>query len=229
MMKSAFSLLFAVFLSISAFAQNVQEGVSNLYAERYQSAKAIFEKLLSANPNNIEATYWLGQTLIAQENISGAKSLYEKALVTNGNAPLLLVGMGHVELMEGKKAESRQRFEAALTASRGRKGNDPNVLNAVGRANVTAFNEKTKLGDLDYAIAKLNEAAQLAPTNPDIFVNLGNAYRKKHNGSEAVQAYRKAVNYAPALYRTAMLYKTQTTYRQPDSWGVVLDNLNNAI
>ena len=66
-MKSAIALLFAAFLSISAFAQNVQEGVSNVYAERYQSARTIFEKLLSANPNNIEATYWLGQTLIAQE------------------------------------------------------------------------------------------------------------------------------------------------------------------
>jgi Flp pilus assembly protein TadD len=229
MMKSAFSILLAAFLSISAFSQTVQEGVSNLYAERYQSARTIFEKMLSANPNNIEATYWLGQTMLAQDNIQGAKSLYEKALVTNGNAPLILVGMGHVELVEGKKAEARQRFETALTASRGRKGNDPVVLNAVGRANVVSYNDRTKHGDLDYAISKLNEAAQLAPANPDIFLNLGNAHRKKHNGSEAVQAYRKAVNYAPALYRTAMLYKTQTSYRQPDSWGVVLDNLNNAI
>src|SRR5215203_2428719 len=229
MKKPAIVLFFAAFLSITALAQNVQEGVNNLYAQRYQSAKSIFEKLLAANPNNIEATYWLGQTYLDQDDIAAAKAVYEKALAANGNAPLVLVGMGHVELLQGNQAGARQRFEQAITASKGRKGNDPLVLSAIGRANVNAYTDAKKLGDLDYAIAKLNEAGQLAPTNPEIFLNLGNAYRKKHQGSDAVQAYRKAGNYAPALYRAAMLYMTQTNYRQPDSWGVVLENLNNVI
>jgi hypothetical protein len=60
-------------------------------------------------------------------------------------------------------------------------------------------------------------------------LNLGNAYRKKHDGSQAALAYRKAGNYAPALYRNAMLYATQANYRQPDSWGVVVENLNSTI
>jgi Flp pilus assembly protein TadD len=229
MKKSAIVLFFAAFLSITALAQNVQEGVNNFYAERYGSAKSVFEKLLATNPNNIEATYWLGQTNIAQDNITGAKAVYDKALAANGNAPLLLVGTGEIELLQGNQPAARQHFEQAITASKGRKGNDPAVLNAIGRANVDAYSDSKKLGDLDYAIAKLNEAAQLAPTNPDIFLNLGNAYRKKHQGSDAVQAYRKAGNFAPALYRTAMLYMTQTNYRQPDSWSVVLENLNNVI
>lgn len=229
MKKSAIVLCFAAFLSIKALAQNVQEGVNNFYAERYASAKSIFEKLLASNPNNIEATYWLGQTELAQDNIDAAKALYAKALAANGNAPLVLVGTGEVELLQGNAAAARQHFEQAITVSKGRKGNDPVVLDAIGRANVDAYSESKKLGDLDYAIAKLNEAAQLAPTNADIFLNLGNAYRKKHLGSEAVQAYRKAGNFAPALFRTAMLYMTQTNYRQPDSWSVVLENLNNAL
>lgn len=229
MKKSAIALFFAAFLSITALAQNVQEGVSHLYAERYASARSVFEKLLASNPNNIDATYWLGQSLIAQGQTDAARAAYEKALGSNGNAPMLLVGMGHIELLQGKKAEARQRFEMAINASRGKKGADPMVLNAIGRANVDAYSDAAPLGDLDYAIAKLTEAGQLAPTNPDIFVNLGNAYRKKHIGNEAVMAYRKAGNYAPALYRTAMLYKTQTNYRQPDSWGAVLDNLNSAL
>src|SRR5215204_4421112 len=160
MKKPAIVLFFAAFLSITALAQNVQEGVNNLYAHRYQSAKSIFEKLLAANPNNIEATYWLGQTYLDQDNIAAAKSVYEKALASNGNAPLMLVGMGHVELLEGNQAGAQQRFEQAITASRGRKGNDPVVLTAIGRANVNAYTESKKVGNLDYAIAKLTEAAQ---------------------------------------------------------------------
>ncbi|MGN6401734.1 MAG: tetratricopeptide repeat protein, partial [Flavisolibacter sp.] len=229
MKKSAIVLCFAAFLSITALAQNVQEGVNNFYAERYASAKSVFDKLLAANPNNIEATYWLGQVSLAQDDIAGAKAIYDKALTANGNAPLILVGAGQVELLQGNAAAARQHFEQAITASKGRKGNDPVVLDAIGRANVNAYTESKKLGDLDYAIAKLNEAAEKAPNNPDIFLNLGNAYRKKHQGSDAVQAYRKAGNFAPALFRTAMLYMTQTNYRQPDSWSVVLENLNSAI
>ena len=100
MKKSAIVLFFAAFLSITALAQNVQEGVSHLYAERYGSAKSVFEKLLASNPNNIEATYWLGQTYLAQDDIAGAKGIYDKALAANGNAPLILVGTGHVELLQ---------------------------------------------------------------------------------------------------------------------------------
>ena len=228
MKKSAIVLFFAAFLSITALAQNVQEGVNHFYAERFGSSKSVFEKLLAANPNNIEATYWLGQTLIAQNNIAAAKGVYEKALAANGNAPLVLVGMGHIELLQGNQPAARQRFEQALTVSKGRKGNDPAVLNAIGRANVNSYTEAKKLGDLAYAIAKLNEAAQLAPTNPEIFLNLGNAYRKLHKGGEAVQAYRRAGNFAPAIYRTAMLYQTQVQPGQGYS-DIVIENLNSAL
>jgi tetratricopeptide (TPR) repeat protein len=91
-----------------------------------------------------------------------------------------------------------------------------------------SYSERNKT-DLDYAIAKLNEAAQLAPTNPSIYFNLGNAYRKKHDGGNAVQAYNKAGNFAPALYMIGMIYESQKTLRQPNDWDIVLDYYNKAV
>jgi tetratricopeptide (TPR) repeat protein len=227
-MKKSASVLFFSAMVFSALAQNVQQGVNDLYAERYESAKSGFEKLLAANPNNIEANYWLGQTHIATNDITGAKSVYDKALTASNNAPLILVGEGHVELLQGKNADARQHFEQAINASHGKKGNDPAILNAVGRAIVESYSEQNKT-DLDYAISKLNEASQLAPANPDIWLNLGNAYRKKHDGSNAVTAYSKAGNYAPALYRIGMIYESQHTLREPNNgWDVVLDYYNKA-
>lgn len=208
-MKKVIILFFAAMFSLNAVAQTVQEGIGHWYAERYQSARGAFEKLTAANPNNLEAVYWLGQTLIAQGDAAGAKALYQKTLSANGNAPWILAGMGHINLLEGRAAEARQQFDAAITASKGKKGGDPAILTAVGRANVQPYTDEKKIGDLDYAIARLNEAAQLAPTNPDLFVTLGNAYRKKHAGGEAVLAYRKAGTYAPALFRTASIYISQ--------------------
>ncbi len=121
MKKSLSFVIFSAFLTVSAWAQSVQEGVNHLYADRTTSAKTTFEKMLASNPNNIEATYWLGQTHMASNNTVAARQVYEKALASNGNAPLVLVGMGHVELLEGKTAEARQRFETAITSSRGKK------------------------------------------------------------------------------------------------------------
>ncbi len=223
MKKSTIILLFAALLtSASVFAQSIQDGINNLYAERNQSAKAIFEKMVSSNPNNMEATYWLGQTDLAMGDTAGAQSVYQKALAANGNAPLVLVGMGHLELLQGKTDEAKQKFESAITMSHGRKGNDPNVLNAIGRANVDA-----KAGDTTYAISKLTEAAQLAPNNPDILLNLGNAYRKAHEGGKAVTAYIKATqlnpNFAPAYYRMARIYETQR------NWDIYTQDLQKAI
>jgi Flp pilus assembly protein TadD len=113
MKKTVTLFIFAVMLTISAFAQSIQEGVSHLYAERTTSAQNIFDKLIAANPNNLEAVYWLGQTHLINQDVPGARAVYERALAANGNAPLILVGMGHVELIEEKKSEARQRFETA--------------------------------------------------------------------------------------------------------------------
>ena len=230
MKKSAIVLFFSALVSAAAIGQNIQQGVSDLYAERYQSAKSTFEKLLAANPNNIEANYWLGQVYIANGDVNGAKAVYDKALAASNNAPLILVGEGQIEALQNKQAEAKQHFDAAISASHGKKGNDPNVLNAIGRAIVESYSETNNIKtDLDYAIAKLNEAASLASNNPDIYYNLGNAYRKKHDGGNAVVAYTKAGNYAPALYRIGQIYETQRSLRQPNEWDVVLQNYNAAI
>src|SRR3984957_16391863 len=122
MKKISFSLSAAIALLFTGnmlFAQSVDQGKKFLYYERFKSAKETFEKVLAANPNDINAVYWLGQTLLTAPPSSGikdslaAKALYQKALQTNGSAPLLLVGMGNIELRDGKTADAKQHFETA--------------------------------------------------------------------------------------------------------------------
>ncbi len=90
-MKLSITFLVAgVFIMTSVRAQSLQEGVNDLYAERFKSAKATFEKLLAANPNNIEATYWLGQTYIATKDIPGAReSKHSRLRLPNCIFPVL--------------------------------------------------------------------------------------------------------------------------------------------
>jgi len=206
--KMRISLLVAGFAGLCnvVFAQSVDQGKKFLYYQRYKSAKDVFDKILASNPNNIDAIYWDGQTLLAMKDSVAAQDLYSKALQTNGNAPLLLAGMGNVELRFGKTADARQHFETAISLS---KGKDIDVLNAVAQANIDA-----KAGDATYAIDKLNLATQIKKFNDaTTYVLMGDAYRKLIDGGNAVQSYNKALGIDPKLaeaeWKIGRIYLTQ--------------------
>src|SRR5450432_3485447 len=210
MRKFSISMLLAFSCICSAvFAKTLEQGKQFLYYERFQSAQTAFEKTLNANPNNIEAVYWLGQTMIHRRDTrdtAGARALYSKMLAANGNAPLLLAGMGHVELLYGNKTDSRQRFETAISLT---KEKYINVLNAVAYANVDA-----KAGDPNYAIQKLTIATQIKRFNdPQTYVIMGDAYRRLFDGGNAVTSYQKALDLNPKLAEAQMkigiIYLTQ--------------------
>ncbi len=209
MIKSVLSLLITVTIMGNSFAQKVEDGRKFLYYERYRSAIETFEKILAGDANNQEATYWLGQTLLKQKDSVRAKALYQQALATNANAPLILAGMGQINLMEGKKDEARQQFETAINLS---KSKDVEVFNAIGRANVN-----TRQGDATYAIEKLNQATQIKRfKNAETYIIMGNAYRKLIDGGNAITSYRKALELDPNLSvaknNEGRIYETQKNW-----------------
>lgn len=226
MKKTVITFLVSGLLLISGLkAQTIQEGMNHLYADRFKSASGVFEKLIATNPNNSEAIYWLGQVHFDMDNNALARQLYEKALATNGSAPLILVGLGHADLHDNKTADARQKFEAAITAASTKKGTDPLVLSAIGRANVDA-----KAGDFDYAIEKLTAAADKGDKSTETLLQLGNAYRKARpgdGGGDAFKSYKKALelnpSFATASLRLAKIFESQR------NWEFVLEYLNDAV
>jgi tetratricopeptide (TPR) repeat protein len=210
MRKLSISLLLSVAsIGGTVMAQTVEQGKQFLYYERFKSAQETFEKVLAANPNNIDAVYWLGQTMIHRRDTrdtAGAKALYQKMLTTNGDAPMLLVGIGHVELLYGNTTDSRQRFETAIKLT---KEKDVDVLNAVAYANTDS-----KAGDANYAIQKLMMATETRRfNNAETYILLGDAYRKLLDGGNAVTNYQKALTLDPKLAEAKMkigiIYLTQ--------------------
>ncbi len=207
------ALIVTLFVGTS-FAQSVEDGKKFLYYERFKSAKEVFQKLSNANPTDEVSAYYLGQAMIGLEDIAGAKTLYQQKLSATPNSPLLLAGMGHIGLLEGNTADARSRFETAINLS-GSKRLD--VLNAVGSAN---SNPDNKNGDAAYAIDKLNFATTLKGfKDPEVLTNLGDAYRKNNDGSNAARSYQAASllnpNYARATYRSGRLYQSQGISQEP--------------
>jgi Flp pilus assembly protein TadD len=221
--KSALLLCSILCIATIVKAQSIDDGKKFFYYEKYLSAKDVFNKLVTANPNDVDATYWLGQTELQLNDTLSAQALYQKTLMANSNSPLLIVGLGHIELMQGKTADAHNRFETAISLSNSK---NAAVLNAIGFANVEA-----KDGDAAYAVDKLTLATTLKDggKNPDVFCNLGDAYRKLGDGGSAQTAYQTALslqhNYARASLRTAKIYQTQG-YSQQD---IFMKYYNDAI
>ena len=231
MKKTTISLLTACLLLVTGVkAQTLQEGINHLYAKRYINATGVFDKLLAVNPNSIEAIYWKGQTILENDEIKGARitearSLYEKALQATNGAPLIHVGLGHVDLLSDKADDARQHFETALTMTRGKKGDDPVIETAIGRAITDA-----KGADYNYAVRLLEDATTKDPKNTEAWLQLGNAYRKAGQGmggGKAFESYNKALQvnpqFAVASLRLAQLFESQK------NWELVLQYLNEAV
>ena len=209
-------------------AQTIDQGKRFLYYERYKSAKDVFQKVLATDANNDEAAYWLGQAMIlpddrTSKDIADAKALYQSKLASS-NSNLLVAGIGHIELIEGKIQDARNHFEAAISLSQGK---SISVLNAIGFAN---GNPDTKNGDPVYAIEKLKQATQLKKFNDlDVLVNLGDAYRKNGDGGNAILSYQAALainpKYARANYRIGRIYQSQGRSQE----SIFMEYYNNAI
>lgn len=225
MKKTILSIACIVLATAFATAQSVDDGIKYLYYGKDKSAKDALQQVVSKNPKDGRAIYWLGQALLAPGNsdVAGAKTVYQNALTGGVNDPYILVGMGELDLIQNNDVNAaKQKFEQAITMSKNKKGQeDPNVLNAIGRANAYGGN---KVGDPAYAVEKLKRAAQIDPKNPDIDINLGINYLKmgSGNGGEAVTAFQDATTRDPknaaGFTRIGNIYKSQDNKQSMEEW-----------
>lgn len=224
-MKKTVSLMLTAMLAVQFLMAQIPAGIKLLNYEKNKSAKEAFQKVYDANPKDPQAIYWLGQAMLAtdgdvptKEQIVAAKALYQKGLQDAGSDAWLLVGMGHIEMLENGDMNSvKQKFEQAITATTETKGRNkgkpnPDILNAIGRAGA---NVPSGTGDHVYIIDKLKQAAAIDVANPDIMINMGINYLKMggENGGEAVKAYQEAIARDPknakAFYRIGKIYQSQ--------------------
>lgn len=182
----------------SLMAQSVEDGLKDLYYNKYESAKQTFNKVIASKPDE-RAYYYLGIADLEMEDKAAAAADFQKGLQAVPNSPLLQVGMGRLDLINGNAAAAKQKFEAASTATEGRNGD---VARAIADANT-----EIKGGDRGYALAVMekllnNEGRRkkemYTPTAAD-YIELGDAYRALggENGGKAISAYDKALELEP--------------------------------
>jgi len=213
------------------------EGVKLLNYEKNKSALNFFKEAYDKNPGDGETTFWYGQAILAQnyngisttESIQKAKDLFQKSIQAKGNDPWLLIGMSHIQSLEGADVNAvKQNLEVAITSTLNTKGKykgKPNqdIINAIGYV----FAElPISIGDHRYAIDKLKETVSAYDiVNPSLYINLGINYLKLgggENGGDAVTAFQNAINADPknayAYYRIGKVYQTQNNKESLDEF-----------
>lgn len=233
MRKLAFLMISFAFLGTVLKAQvttsSLSEGFKLLNYEKNKSALDFFKNAVAKAPTDPETIFWYGQTILAQNfngiptaaSIQEAKTLYQQALQAKGNDPWLLIGMAHIQYLEGAAPELvRNNLELAITSSKIEKGknkakNNPEIINAIGRV----FAElPSNIGDHHYAIEKINDLISMydgQPLSPTLYMNLGVNYLKLggENGGDAVTAFKKAAEIDPKsafpYYKIGKVYQSQ--------------------
>ena len=220
--KSIHLAALGLFLSAGVYAQSVQDGKKAFFDGKLYEAVNI----LKSQTGNPEGAYWLAKTYIEHDDFDLANSVVSQAMGANANDPFLLAAKGQLQLINKKPADAMQSFNAAIAAAG--KGNKAAVLNAVGAAIAKEFNNIEKIGDINFAVQKLEEAYAIEKAVKeknqnkqllaDIAVNLGDAYRKQKpgDGSRPFELYQEALMYDPtfaqAEFRKALIFKSQRNY-----------------
>ena len=161
------------------------EGVKLLNYEKNKTALNFFKEAYDKNPGDGETTFWYGQAMLAQnyngisttESIQNAKELFQKSLQAKGNDPWLLIGMSHIQSLEGADVNAvKQNLEVAITSTLNTKGKykgkpSQDIINAIGYV----FAElPISIGDHRYAIDKLKETISAYDVvNSSLYINLG--------------------------------------------------------
>jgi tetratricopeptide (TPR) repeat protein len=240
-MKKLVFLLVGFAFSTALMAQvapsALAEGVKLLNYEKNKSALNFFKEAYDKNPGDGETTFWYGQAILAQnyngistpESIQKAKELFQKSLQAKGNDAWLLIGMSHIQSLEGADVNAvKQNLEVAITSTLNTKGKykgKPNqdIINAIGYV----FAElPISIGDHRYAIDKLKETVSAYDAvSSSLYVNLGINYLKLgggENGGDAVTAFQNAINAdaknAYAYYRIGKVYQTQNNKESLDEY-----------
>jgi tetratricopeptide (TPR) repeat protein len=205
--------------AVALYAQSPEQGYQQLYYERYGSAENTFHQLVQQNATNAEAWYGLTTSYIMEDKAPQALDAIRQAPASIADEPYFEVALGTALLQAGKKDSAAMYFEQALDQT---KHKNAAILSAVAQAHINAGN-----GDANYAIDLLNRAIKRDKHNAALYTELGDAYMKLKNGSEAYKAYDEAIKqndkYAAAYHKLGDIFLSQK------NTDLYLQNYNKAV
>jgi tetratricopeptide (TPR) repeat protein len=177
-------------------------GTAYIYGKDWDSAAKTFEQLLRSKPNDVTNRLMLGTALVGKGECSRAIPLYEKLLPEANKQPSIFYNLGSCYHKVGRFADAEREANLYIKA----KSNDAKGYTLLGDANYDqrrydkalgayqtarsfdkASNEilrkigrtDLRLGNIDAAVAELEQAVSPQSEDIDLLCDLTDAYNKK--------------------------------------------------
>lgn len=212
--KQLFSAVVVGALSVTlGMAQTIEQGLSELNAERTKEAGEIFSKVAESNPS-AENLFYQGYYFLKTNQLDQAESAFNKGLAADSKNVLNSIGLGAVALGRGDVAKANELIDGAVK----KKKKDAQVLFRAGEA-YTLFE---KHNDPQKAIELLDQAIARDKNIADAYIAKGDALMLKNQGGPAATAYEYALsakpNYPLANLKIGEIYLRGKNYNEALSY-----------
>lgn len=147
-----------------------------------QEAYEVIKKVLTIDPNFLQAQYMLGFFYYSDKKYTEAIQAANKAIALDPDFWSAYKLLGDIFFDEGDYRKAASQYKAALSFN----DKDSSVYNSLGLAYMNMEN-------YDEAIIYLEKAMYLAPINVDIRYNLASVYRDKGHLDAAIDHYKKVI------------------------------------
>ena len=197
----------ALFISsVSVNAQTLADAIRMTENEQYTAAKAVFRKLVVAEPTNGDNFFYFGDLLLKMDDADSALIVFKKGTDIEPSNPLTHVGVGRALTYSGKTEEGLRELsqaDALITAQTGKKGTLTPQKQAVILCELAETYTFMPNPNYDKAIDYTNRAEKQDATNPDVFLTRGDVFLAKDpvNGTPAIEQYKKAASVDPKSAR----------------------------
>jgi predicted O-linked N-acetylglucosamine transferase (SPINDLY family) len=155
-------------------------------AGRLHEAEPIYQQILQADPNHVDALHLLGVLANQKGDHSRAIASIARAIRLDGSQAAFHNNLGNALRSQGQLAEAIASYQRALQL----RPNYPEGHNNLGLA-------LAEQGQLAEAIASYQRALQHRPNFAEAHNNLGIALRSQGQLAEAVASYQRALQHRP--------------------------------
>jgi tetratricopeptide (TPR) repeat protein len=149
----------------------------------------LLDRARALAPNDAAIELSLASLAFRDGDHDTASQGFQRALNLDPNLAGAHAGAGQVALMQGKPALAEEHFRIALRA-----GEEPHALAGLGALLL-------EQGDLDAALRHIGRAADLAPQDAMIQMQLGEAFARRDTPAFAEQAFQNALRLRPTLHQ----------------------------
>ncbi len=180
-------------------------------------AEAAFQKAVDLDPKNSEAVFNLGQLFTTQGAVDQAISTYRRAIQANPNDAASMVLWGNLEEKRGNWPKAQELYRKSLQV---RPGYPP-------AANDLAYLMLNHGGNIDVALALVQDVRQVMPNSPDVADTLAWAYYKKGVYSTAIDLLKEALKKAPN--NPEFNYHLGMAYQKNRERALAIEHLQRAL